>query len=312
MLETIAWWDLYGVAPMWATRADAMSVPAFAKARHIVCTGARLPLRELVTGEGVSPQTPRMLVQPDPREPGVVTFTWTYDDLLFYGVAWWLVIDRYADGFPRAAERIDPSRVCVEDRIVTVDSRRVADRDLIRFDGPHEGILSFGARTILNGARIESAAARLADNPVPFVELHNMGADLDDSEIDDLVGAFVRTRATANGAIGYTNAATDLRVHGAPAAELISSERRAVAVDAARLAGLPAASLDAPVEGGSTLSYDNPESRLRELLDFGLSAYTAAIEGRLSMDDVLPHGRTASYDLTAAGTVGALVTEDVS
>jgi len=287
-----------------------MGVPAFAKARHIVCTGARLPLREIVAGSGVAPSTPRILTQPDPREPGVVTFTWTYDDLLFHGVAWWRVVERFADGFPRFAERLDPSRVAVTEDRVTVDSVPVADADVIRFDGPHEGILTFGARTILNGARIESAAARLADNPVPFVELHNQGADLDDAEIDALVAAFMRTRATANGAIGYTNAATDLRVHGAPAAELIASERRAVAVDAARLAGLPAASLDAPVEGGSTLSYDNPESRLRELLDFGLSAYTAAVEGRLSMDDVLPRGRTAAYDLTAAGQVGALVTED--
>jgi hypothetical protein len=308
----VTWLDLFGVAPTFASRADAMSVPAFAKARHIVCTGARLPLREVVTGSGISPQTPRILVQPDPREPGVVTFTWTYDDLLFHGVAWWRVTDRYADGFPRSAERLDPSRVTVDDYRVTVDGKNVPDSDVIRFDGPHEGLLTFGARTIRNGARIEAAAARLADNPVPFVELHNQGADLDDDEIDSLVAAFLRTRATANGAIGYTNAATDLRVHGAPAAELIASERRAVAVDAARLAGLPAASLDAPVDGGTTLSYDNPESRLRELLDFGLSAYTAAVEGRLSMDDVLPHGRTAAYDLTAAGSVGALVTEDTA
>lgn len=306
-LSAVAWVgaDLFGVDALGVvSRAEAMTVPAFARARHVVCSAARLPL-VAAGADGPLEQQPALVVQPDPTEPRLTTLTWTLDDLLWHGVAWWLVTDRYSTGFPRHAVRCDPAAVDYDaDGHVTVDGIQVDDRDMIRFDGPHEGVLTFAARTIRSGARIERAAARIADNPVPMTELHNSGPDLDDTEIAALLDGWTAARLATTGGVGYTNAAVEVRTHGAPAQDLIDHERAQVAVDAARVVGLPAEVLDAPVTGGSTLSYDNPASRMVQLLDLGLSAYTTALEARLSMDDVLPHGVWAEFDVSAFGSFG--------
>jgi len=168
------------------TRAEAMTVPVFAKARHVVVSPARLPFAA-VNAAGVLDAQPLIIAQPNPAERRATTLTWTLDDLLWHGLSWWAVTSRYATGFPRTAERVDPLFVDVDDdgRVWIDGTGPWDDGDVIRIDGPHEGLLSFGACAIRKAARIEAAAARTADNPVPLIELHNTGPDLDDAEIDE-------------------------------------------------------------------------------------------------------------------------------
>lgn len=309
-LSTIVWRDLLGgaVDDVPVTRAEAMSVPAIARARHVLTsTIARTSLDAVDAAGTVLDPAPAILAQPDPAVSRFVQLVWTVDDLIFHGRSLWFVLDRYAeDGRPRHARRIDPGRVTVDERrgpdghlryVWEVDGVEVPARDVIVIDGPHEGILSFGARTVRLAAQLERSAARFASNPTPNVELHaTTDYPFTDAEVDVLLDRWARARRGDNGGVAFTSRDVEARMHGAPAEHLLTAGRNAAAVDAARLVSVPADVVDAAPERAS-MTYANVESRNRTLIDYGLAAYAAAVESRLSLDDVLPHGRRARFDL---------------
>lgn len=291
--------------PPWANgridRAAAMTLPAVAKGRNLVCgTISRCPLIAMNGTERVD-AAPAWCSQPEPERPRSQTINWTLDALLFYGRAFWLVRDRYATGYPRYFRFLPEADIETDEygRLVTAYGQPVKEGDYIRFDSPNDALLISGARHIRAALALEQAAARAALNPVPSVELHQTkGADLTQEEIDALVDAWAKARNGSNGGVAYTSQGIEVNTHGQPAEQLMIEARAAVNVDTARALGLPAWALDAPIAGAS-MTYSNSWSRARELIDFGLSPYMAAITDRLSMDDVLSAGRWAMFDTTA-------------
>jgi hypothetical protein len=322
-LQTVVWGDLFGQGKGPLTRSEAMAIPAVARSRGVVCTTlGRLPL-VVVDGEGPTAQEVpgtdlgRFLAQPDPQQARFIQVLWTVDDLVFHGVSWWLVTDRYAApssfqrGYPRHARRILPGHVEPADGGTwKVYGKPVAAHDLIRIDGPHEGILNYAAESVRVAARLERAAAKFADNPVPAVELHQeTDYVMSPQEKIDMVQSWVDARKGLNGGVAWTNRHVKAIMHGAPAEHLLTGGRNAAAVDMARVVGTPADTVDASVEHAS-MTYNNSEGRLRVLLDFGLAAYGAAITARLSMPDIGPRGQFAAfaYDQITAATDASLGT----
>jgi hypothetical protein len=308
-LSTIVWRDLLGgaVDDVPVTRAEAMSVPAIARARHVLTSTIARTSLDVVDAAGTVVDPPAVIAQPDPAVSRFVQLVWTVDDLVFHGRSLWYVLDRYAeDDRPRHARRVDPGRVTVDQRrgpdgllrnVWEIDGVQVAARDVLVIDGPHEGILSFGARTVRLAAQLERTAARVAENPTPNVELHaTSDYPFTDLEVDALLDRWARARRGENGGVAFTSRDVEARMHGAPAEHLLTAGRNAAAVDAARLVSVPADVVDAAPERAS-MTYANVESRNRTLIDYGLAAYAAAVEARLSLDDVLPHGRRARFDL---------------
>jgi Phage portal protein len=277
----------------------AMTVAAVAKGRGLL-TGmvARFPL---ITMQGLNamPQQPITTMQPEIGRSRNVTMTWTVDALIFYGRAFWRIVQRNpVDGRPIRFEWI-PEWAATTDQygeLISGYGKPIAIGDSIRIDGPHEGILNFAAERIREAISIDLAAAKSSDNPVPAIELHQTGGDpLPDIEIQKLVAAWTRARHT--GGVGYTNESIQLVTHGLPAEQLLIDGRNWCALNIARAMGLPGWAIDASVTGTS-LTYSNVPSRSRELIDYSLAPYMAAIEGRLSLDDVNPHGQWVRFDTT--------------
>lgn len=304
-LVTVTWRNLVPdatVVPV--TREEAMSVPAIARARHVLTsTLGRVDLVARRGGRDGEPVASPLLQQPDRagKVSRFVQIVWTVDDLVFHGRSVWYAVDLDADGRPLSLRRYAPHRVRGEQRgrrlVVLVDDVEVDPARLVVIDGPHEGILTFGANAVRHAADLERSAARVARNPVPAMELH---AETDypytDDEIDALIDRWVKARQGENGAVGWTGYGITAKPHGAPAEHLLTHGRNASAVDAARLVSVPADVVDAAPERAS-MTYANVESRNRTLIDYGLAAYAAAIEARLSLDDVLPHGTGAYFAL---------------
>jgi hypothetical protein len=93
----------------------------------------------------------------------------------------------------------------------------------------------------------------------------------------------------------WTNNAVELKTHTASAENLLIQGRNAAAVDIARMAGLPAAIIDA-VPPGASDTYQNVQAKLREARDIGLDSYAASLTARLSLDDVLPRGVWCEFE----------------
>jgi hypothetical protein len=305
VLTRVTFADLYGpIDPnLWPVgRAQAMSVPAVAAAySRIVGTLSRLPLVGTDPAGAPWATDNGLLSQPDPGMPHTTTMRDTLADVLFTGRAYWGVTAVYREtGRPRDVVNVPVAEVDVDElgrETVTASYRDWLSRArglavmlggtyLLRFDGPIPGgLLGIGQVTLRAAARFERAVLKAADNPVPSVELH--------VEVNELIAAWEQARRGHG--VGYTNAAIELKTHGQQPEQLLIEGRNQQAVDVARLAGIPAASIDAALPGAS-LTYANLVDRLRDLINLGLQNYAAPFCARLTMDDVTPHGTSVAFD----------------
>lgn len=303
--------ELYGNSTLIPpTRSEAMSVPAIARARNVVCsTLARL---ELVgaprAGSQLDDDTRRFLENPAAAGSAFILKLWTVDDFIFEGVSWWRVRSRYASKKPRGVERIRPGGVELDRysgrTIVKVYGEVVDPADVLRLDGPHEGILNYAGSSIRQARNLERNAARMARNPIPAIDLHQTsGTPITKEERTALITAWRDARDNdESGGVGYTSPNIEAKVLGTPAENFLSRARNTAAIDGARIVSVPADAVDASVEHAS-MTYANVETRLRVLVDFGLAAYGDALAARLELDDITPRGTRVRVDysgITAA------------
>ena len=295
-----------GLGPI--TRAEAMAIPAIARGRHKLVTAiARGVLLEL---EGDTPVTPlpAWLSRTDGRTSPQHRVAWTVDDLIFSGWSLWGVARAGSDPFdpitdaaraPRDSWQITPEGV-VQIKGATGDWEDVEDEStVILIPGFHEGLLEFGTRTIRAARNLEETAAAQASNPIPAVELHQTTDDeMTDDEIDALVDAWTEAIQQSGGAVAYTPKSIEVRVHGTNATDLLIQGRNAAAIDAARIVGLPATTIDAS-NVNSTLTYETTQGRNLEFQDDSISLYADPIAARLSMDDVCPPSHRVAFDFSA-------------
>lgn len=306
----------FGIAPGagTVTRRMAMRVPAIRRGRNLIAgTIGALPLtcQRLEASGAMTPLRSRLLEQLDPRTTPAWTLTWTVDDLLFHGVSWWRVTERdTTTSYPTAVERLLRERVMVDVATgqVRVDGQVVPDRDLVRFDGPDEGLLTDASPVVPLALELLRAGLMTASDEVPSGILRPVdGApELSPEQVRQLladweVARSSRRTAYLNGALTYDAVSFDARARALPElSQLVSSEL-------ARLLNLPASRIGAPQ--GSGMTYSNTESDRRDLLDTTLTPYLTAVAQRLSMPDVTPRGQLVRFDLTAylRGTVTELV-----
>ena len=289
------------------TRPTAMSVPAVARARNIICgTIGSLPLTTFnrITGAYVDPQ--RVINQPDPRVAGFVIYTWLAEDLFLYGVGYGQVLEMYSatdGGRVRAWTRISPDRVTVEtdamNNTITgyrVDGMQVPNQgvgSLIRFDGGDEGLLNRAGKTINAAVYLESAAVNYAKDPMPTLALKSTGTNLPAERIQSLLTAWRNARQTR--ATAFLNADVDIQQIGFdPKSLQLTEARQYVALELARACGIPAYFLSAET---TSMTYSNAVSERRSLVDFSLRPILKAIEERLSLPDFVPNPVMVRFDL---------------
>lgn len=299
-LQAVVWADLTGTEVKAVTRAGAMSIPAVARHRHLICgVVARSPLacfardvREL--------ETPRWATRTDGELSPYHRMLWTADDLVFSGWSVWLV-ERGYDRQLLTATRVPPHRweTDVAGR-VKVDGELVDEDRLVLIPGPHEGILNFGAATLRRTLDNLDAAANAARNPSAYLELHDNGdTPLTETEIDALILRWAKARRGQNGGVAYTSPGLEVKEHGTHESHLLIEGRNADAVDVARMMSNPAAMADA-TSSGASLTYETTTGRNDQFLDYGASLYMDAIAARLSMDDVVPAGKRMAFDVVAS------------
>lgn len=298
------------------SRAEALAVPAVAAAvLKIGGTLAGLPLREHLADNTVT--TPRtLLTQPEDHRPYATSMFDTAADLALNGLAVWRVMARDAGGWPTSVAFVPHERVSIATGTpvagyptpssLALDGVYVPWSDVIVFEGPLSGgWTTYGARVIRTAAAIEAAARAYAAEPAPTGILRNVtGVELTDVQVGDVLDAWKAARAARTTAYLSSNFEYSAQQFDPRSMQLVEA-RRELAVEIARMCGLPAWSLSAAVEG-SSLTYQNLEQNSRDLLA-ALAPWAATITDRLSMGDVTPRGRSVSFD---TATLLAPMTED--
>lgn len=296
-LQTIVWSDIFGTEAQLVSRAEAMSIPAVAKARQIlVSTIARFPMIALDAND--ADVTPAWLQATDGEVSPWHRMCWTIDDLVHFGWSLWGV-ERDSSGTIIKADRCPIERWEVDNLgQVRVDGTVAEADSVILIPGPFEGLLKVGSRTLKGGAKLETSWVGKATNPIPAIELHATTDDpLEQAEVQALVQAWADARSDVNGAIAFTPHNITAIAHGSAEPSLLIEGRNFLRIDVGAFLGIPAALMDASLSTAS-LTYSTQEGQRNEFADFTLPYWLEPIQQRLSMDDVVPAGTRIRFDLT--------------
>jgi HK97 family phage portal protein len=293
--------SLYNAIVPRVSRHDAMTVPSIARARNLICgTTASIPLEyyNKKTGEVIAP--PRWITQLSKSQPSFVTLSWIVDSLLFYGVSYLLVTDRYSeDGRPANFEWVANTRVTFTTDtyglFVTqyyIDASPVDMNDIVTIQGFDEGVLDRGSRTIQAAIDLERAAALNSANPQPAGFLKNTGADLPPNEVQGLIAAWKRARQ--NNSTAYLTSTLDYSpVSFSPKDMMYNDGIQNLSTQIARLCNVPAYYLSA--DQNTTMTYANVTEERKQFFSLSLEPYVQAIQARLSMDDISTAGHEVRF-----------------
>lgn len=309
--------EILGTLP-YASRDEAMSIPAYARGRNLVVTSiGKLPLIECietpdaggldpVSGKPIrglvaTPDQPTWLTQTGDGSSPQHRTAWTVDDLIHDGMSlWWRTNDK--KGGLEAAMRVnsDEWELNHERREVLVNGDPAGPDEVILFTGFHEGALVYGSDAIRSTKNLYRNVDKRIETPIQAIDLHQTGGpDMTDAEIDALVAMYAAARQGSNGGVGFSNQWIDVKELGANVdSQLAIEARNASAVDMARIIGVHAGNLDATTPKAS-LNYETTDGRNEEMVDFDLDLYMVPIYARLSMDDVSEPGRLIRFDLSS-------------
>jgi hypothetical protein len=301
VLETVTLEDLYGLAHgIHVTRQRAMSLSVVSKSRQVLCGNiGRLGLQQSKAGQ-LAPIQSNLLIQPEKDRPLSETLTWTVDSLFFYPSTWWIVQERDFYGWPTWVKLLDQkdADLDAQGKLTKAWGVPVNPADVIQFNSVASGLLH-DAKDIVQRALILTAAASMAeDNPVPALDIHNDGDELNETEIEELLSSWQAARRRRG--VGYSGKQITVKPLGSPVENLLIEGRKAIDLELVRACGIPAWAADVPLDG-SSLTYQNRSSRNWELIDLAAAPYMTAISSRLSMPDVTPRGWAVSFvvdDLT--------------
>jgi len=286
------------------SRSEAMSVPAFARGRNIICSSlAAIPLE--LRGRDMSKlPTPRFLQQPDPSVPTSALMAYTTEDLLLFGVAYWQVTEMdETTNRPRSVKWISHTRVDQKLDVdgyevlgYQLDNKTVPTRgvgSLIAFTGLDEGACNRGGRTIKTAAALERAVQKYAQEPLPSVVLKSSNP-LSAERIKALLDTWKASRQQR--ATAFLNDNIEMKEVGFSSQELQMNEARQYLVsEISRLLGIPDWYLGAAA--GGSMVYANVTDERKTLVDFSLRPIMTAIEQRLSMNDVTVSGNLVRFNL---------------
>jgi HK97 family phage portal protein len=293
--------SLYNAIVARVSRHDAMTVPSVARARNLICgTVASIPLEyyKTSTGEVIAP--PRWIKQLSKNQPSFITLSWIVDSLLFYGVSYLLVTERYSeDGRPANFEWVANSRVTfttdLEGIMVTqyyIDMSPVAMNDIVTIQGFDEGVLDRSGRIIQAAIDVDRAAALNSANPQPAGFLKNSGADLPPSEVQGLISAWKRARQ--NNSTAYLTSTLDYSpVSFSPKDMMYNEAVQNLSTQIARAMNVPAYYLSA--DQNTTMTYANVQDERKQFYALSIEPYIQAIQSRLSMDDISTSGHEVKF-----------------
>jgi HK97 family phage portal protein len=287
-------------------RSEAISVPALQRCRNLIAgTIGAIPLELYRKSTNEELGSPVWLEQPSYSQPRSVTIAWTVDSLLFYGQAFWQVVEVYnEDGRPSRFEWIANHRVTA-----TLDSTNTFVKSyavdgttlpmdglgsLITFQSLGDGILNTGVSTIRAAIDVQKAAAIAASTPMATGYIKNTGADLDPKEVSGLLAAW-RT-ARNNRSTAYLTSTLEYNpVSFSPKDMMYGEAIFNLATEIARLCNVPAYYVSA--DQNNSMTYANVQDERKQFLTLSLQPFITAIEDRLSMDDITARGNVVRFDI---------------
>ena len=292
-------------------RNRAMSVPTISRARDLMasvigCMNLKM-YTEMWNGEEMEkmPLAPRTwLRRIDPTLPNNFILSWTFDDLFFFGRAFWYITSRTADGYPASFTRLPAAMIQTLDQAgpvwfapskqIVFQGGELDPKDVVQFLSPIQGIIYMSEQSVATALKLEAARYRNSSSAIPAGVIKQTGGEpLSAQELADLAAAFNAARETnqtaaLNEYVSYTETQTS------PDKMLLIDSAEFQAMEMARLCNIPP--YLAGISVGSYSYQSSAESRM-DLWTFGVRSYADCIAGTLSQNSILPNGTYVEFDV---------------
>ena len=292
-------------------RNRAMSVPTVSRARDLMasvigCMNLKM-YNEIWNGDEMEklPIAPRTWLRKiDPTLPNNFILSWTFDDLFFYGRAFWYITSRTADGYPASYTRLPAAMVQTLDQSgpvwfapskqIIFQGGNLDPNDVVQFLSPIQGIVYQSTQSVATALKLEAARYRNASSAIPAGVLRQVGGEpLSAQELADLAAAFNVARET-NQTAALNEFVTYSETTSSPDKMLLVESSEYQRKEMASLCNIPP--YLAGVSVGSYSYQSSAEARM-DLWTFGVRAYADCIAGTLSGNNVLPNGTYVEFDV---------------
>jgi phage portal protein BeeE len=293
-------------------RNRAMQVPAISRARDLHASViSAMPLkmyrerwnetdREMVY-EDLAPRS--WLRRPDPAIPYETLMAWTFDDLFFFGRAFWYITSRTQDGYPASFTRLPAGSITTEDQSGPVwyaPSNAVyfqggaIDPDLlVQFISPLQGVIYSSEQAIATALKIEDARYRNANTAIPSGILKQTGGEpLSATELADLAAAFNSARAS-NQTAALNEFLSYEATTATPDKMLLIESAQFSALQMAQICNIPPYLLGVPT---GSYAYTNSRESRWDLWLYGTKTYAECITSTLSANAFLPNGTYVEFN----------------
>lgn len=288
------------------SRRLARQCPPVKKARDLIC-GSLGQLPPIVLGPNNTVDRDSWLAQPERDVPRSVTYTKTFEDMYYDGIAWWLVTEtRGPYNYPSRVVRLESGTVNVlpNGRVHNTTKGHSGtawewpeDAQLIRFDSPNDPLLDAAAGAIRQYQRLTRAGTRNAEGIPPMDYFTVKVGEVSPFETTEEAKEFLAEWKTSrkDGSTALVPGELDYNVAGWDPEKLQMAEQvEKAVVQIAIAAGIDPEKVGVPT---TTRTYFNAFEVRKDLLDFTLGDYRLAFEGRLSMGDVTPRGTRVVLDI---------------
>lgn len=289
-----------------------MQVPAVSRARDLHANVlSAMPLcmyrerwddvnREMVE-EDLAPRS--WLRRPDPAISYETLMAWTFDDLFFFGRAFWYITSRTTDGYPASFTRLPAGSITTTDQVGPVwyapsnelffNGEMLDPAHTVQFIGSNQGIIYSSEAAITTALRIEEARLRNAASAIPSGILKQVGGEpLSAQELADLSAAFNAARSSNQTAA--LNEFLDYQPTSAtPDKMLLIESAQFSSLQVAQICNIPPYLLGVPT---GSYAYTNSKESRWDLWLFGTKAYAEVIASTLSQNNILPNGTYVCFD----------------
>jgi phage portal protein BeeE len=293
-------------------RNRAMQVPAISRARDLHASViSAMPLKmyretwnETTREMDYIDLAPRSwLRRPDPAITYEALMSWTLDDLMMFGRAFWYCTSRTQDGYPASFTRLPAASIQTTDQQPPVwfaPSNQVYflggeldPANLVQFIGSSQGVIYQSDQAVETALKIQDSRLRNAASAIPSGILRQTGGEpLSAQELADLAAAFNAARST-NQTAALNEFLTYEPTSATPDKMLLIESANYSALDLSRTCNIPPYLLG--ISTGSYAYTNSRESRI-DLWTFGTKAYAEVIASTLSADNILPRGTFVEFD----------------
>lgn len=293
-------------------RNKAMQVPAISRARDLHASVlSAMPLKMYrerwndqtgeMEDEDLAPRS--WLRRPDPSITYETLMAWTFDDLFFFGRAFWYITSRTNDGYPASFTRLPAGSITTQDQggpVWYAPSNEVYFQggvidpvNLVQFISSTQGVIYSSEQAISTALKIEEARLRNASSSIPSGILRQVGGEpLSAQELADLSAAFNTARST-NQTAALNEFLTYEPTTATPDKMLLIESAQFSALQMAQICNIPPYLLGVPT---GSYAYTNSQESRWDLWIYGTKMYAEVIAGTLSANNILPNGTYVEFD----------------